>query len=385
MAYPHLTSILQPLTSPLPLRLNMRVVHIVESFGGGVIGFVTQLCRFLPQHEHIVLHAVRAGEVDPALTQSRFPEGVQFVQWAHAVREISPLADAKAFASLYRIMRQYRGSMFHLHSSKAGFLGRLAARMLGIKQVLYTPGGAAFVRQDITATKRSLYGRLEHLANKFAGRVVACSHSEAEAFAAIGVNALVIPNGTEILNQHPPPHPFIERALVVTTGRTTVQKNPALFNAIAAALVNDSRFAFRWVGAGEMDDMMSSPNVELTGWQTADQVRGHLAGAHIYLSTAIWEGLSLSALEAMEAGLPLLMSNCPGNTDVVEQGRNGYIYNTAAEAVAYLKEMVLNLPMLEQMGRYSHLMVRRDHDLQKVADQYEHLYLQCQHTQPQPA
>ena len=354
---------------------RLHVVHVVESFGGGVIGFVEQICRYLPQIRHTVVHAVRAGEVDPRITQARFPAETEFVLWPHAVREIAPLADARALAALMPLLRRLRPDVLHLHSSKAGFLGRIAARLLGHKSVIYTPGGAALLRQDISPLKRSMYGRLEALAARFGGTVVACGQGEARALAAYGVAAEVIANGTE-----PGPEPVrADKApgkpiTVVTTGRCTLQKDPARFGRIAKALAGDDRFRFVWVGTGELAEDLPSDAVRLTGWVPAEQVRGLLEQADVYLSTAVWEGLSLAVLEAMAAGLPLLLSDIPGNADVVRPGVNGALFGTEQEAIDALRQWAGQPDSLAVMGQASRALLLAEHDVRQVAQRYLDLY-----------
>lgn len=353
----------------------LHIVHVVESFGGGVIGFVEQLCRHLPSHRHTVLHAVRASEVDPKVTQARFPAEVEFVLWPHAVREIAPVADLRALLALTRTLPKLKADVVHLHSSKAGFLGRIACRMLGIRSVVYTPGGAAILRQDITEAKRNLYGRLEAIGHRFGGQVVACGRGEAQALAQYGVPAQVIANGTE-----PGPNPPLravpaDRPLtVLTLGRATVQKDPARFGRIAQALAGEEQYRFVWVGSGELEHLLPRPAVEVTGWLPASEVRGRLEKADIYLSTAIWEGLSLAVLEGMAAGLPLLLSDCPGNTDVVELGKNGALFHTDEEAIETLRRWAEQPEQLVALGAESRRLLVEEHDVQRVALRYEELY-----------
>lgn len=356
---------------------RQHVVHVVESFGGGVIGFVEQLCRYLPQIRHTVVHAVRAGEVAPHITQARFPAETEFVLWPHAVREIAPLADARALAALVPILRRLKPDVVHLHSSKAGFLGRIAARLIGHRAVVYTPGGAALLRQDISPWKRGVYGRLESLAARFGGRVVACGKGEAQALAAYGVSADVIANGTEPgLAPVRPPAIAGKPLTVITTGRCTLQKDPARFGRIAKALAGEAKFRFVWVGTGELAADLPTDAVHITGWVPADQVRGILEQADIYLSTAVWEGLSLAVLEAMAAGLPLLLSNIPGNADVVQPGVNGALFGTEQEAIEALRQWANQAEVLASMGQASRALLLAEHDVQQVAQRYQELYQQ---------
>jgi len=354
----------------------MQIVHIVESFGGGVIGFVAQLVVSLPQHNHIVVHAIRSGEVDPEITKARFPASTQFLVWPHAVREVGLVADTKALFSLVKILRQLRqaDTVVHLHSSKAGFLGRIAAQLVGLKAVAYTPNAAAFLRQDISESKKKLFAWLERLGFVFRGRVVACSPSEATALAKVGVKSVTIANGTEINPLYSQSDSGNQRVTFINTGRTTPQKDPAFFNQVAMALVHRTDVRFLWVGTGELDHLLTSPNITITGWLAKTQIQELLSSSHIYLSTSTWEGLSFAVLEAMERGLPLLLRRCVGNVDQVVDGLNGYGFSSLEEAIARANQMADRPSSLAAMGIESRKRLQDMFSLQASATAYNHLY-----------
>ena len=355
----------------------MQVVHVVESFGGGVIGFVAQLVVSLPRHNHIVVHAIRSGEVDPEITKARFPATTQFIIWPHAVREVGLVSDTKALLSLVQILRRLRNphTVVHLHSSKAGFLGRIAAQLVGIKAVAYTPNAAAFLRQDISDSKKRVFALLERLGFIFRGRVVACSPSEAAALAKVGVRSLTIANGTEI-NPLSRLHPEDGTHFVtfINTGRTTPQKDPAFFNQVALALAHRPSVRFLWVGTGELDHLLTSPNITITGWLAKAEIQQLLGQSQIYLSTSTWEGLSFAILEAMERGLPLLLRRCVGNVDQVVDGKNGYGFSKLSEAVERANQMADSPTQLDVMGQESRKRLEDLFSLHACSTAYNHLY-----------
>jgi glycosyltransferase involved in cell wall biosynthesis len=353
---------------------GVHIVHVVESFGGGVIGFVEQLCRYLPQHRHTVLHAIRPAEVDADLIRARFPPYVAFSLWPHALREISLWQDAKALRALLSQLTCLKPDVVHLHSSKAGFLGRIACRMLGIKALVYTPGGVALLRKDISLAKRLLFGTLEAVGDLFGGVVVACGASEAKALEAYGVHPHIIANGTPPGSEPIPKKADSTPLTVLAMGRLTVQKNPAQFGRIAQALAADARFRFVWVGSGELEAALTSTPVTITGWMPNPDVKALLQEADIYMSTSVWEGLSLAVLEGMSAGLPLVLSACPGNVDVVTRGQNGFLFTTDDEAIRHLLHLADDAALRLHMGRASRTKLLAEHDVAQVAARYDTLY-----------
>ena len=124
----------------------MTVVHVIEPFASGVTTAVINITRQLTDVNHVVVHGSRMWVDTQENVKSKFPPGVTFIPWHHAGREISPKNDFLALLHLIRILKGYRDAVVHLHSSKAGVLGRLACLMTGNKKVLYTPHCPAFIR-----------------------------------------------------------------------------------------------------------------------------------------------------------------------------------------------------------------------------------------------
>ena len=109
----------------------MKIVHVIEPFASGVAFFVKSLVETMPDDNHLIIHGERK-EVMPAVEVKKlFPSrNVRFVRWKSANRSINPLKDIMALRELYTILSRLKKNnsidVIHLHSSKSGFLGRLA-------------------------------------------------------------------------------------------------------------------------------------------------------------------------------------------------------------------------------------------------------------------
>lgn len=350
----------------------MIIVHIVECFAGGTVQTIQYITRYLPQHQHVVVHGARPEDEDPASVRARFPDYVKFVEWEHVKRSISPTQDWKALQSLLAILKERRFDVVHVHSSKAGFLGRFACRLLGFHNVWYTPHAVAFNQLGISGPKKVFLKGLERLASRFSGQVVPCSVSEQEALQAAGIPTVAaIPNGIALKGQILAQPGQRDRLRIVTCARVSQQKNPAWFQAIAAAVPEAD---FIWVGDGALKTQLKAPNIHLTGWQQAAEVQEHLQKADIYLSTSLWEGLPFGVMEAMAHGLPLLLSRCTGNVDLVPKGENGALYDTPEEAIRIVKKWMAQPSMLSPMGQASRHLLETQFTAQGMAQAYERLY-----------
>lgn len=354
----------------------MQIVHVTECLAGGVLTFLLNLTQALDTEEHVIIFSRRDNTPDHV--EALFGNNVKLVPWKYAGREIRPKQDLLALLELMELLRKYPDAdVVQLHSSKAGFLGRVACRLLGrTKKVFYLPHGLSFAREDVSNRKKQFYTYLEKIGNAFCGDVIACSNSEKDLLLKKGIrNVHVINNGIKAANELPEHRKFSYPLVIGTTGRLTGQKNPALFNEIARAFRSDTRVRFLWIGDGELrNEIETTNNIEVTGWLTPQEVQNKLRNVDLYLSTALWEGLPYAVLEAMNLGKPLLLSACIGNVDLVQNGKNGYLYHTVDEAIQQIQEIFLKPIELEQMGKRSYQILSKDYNVKKMKENYRELY-----------
>jgi glycosyltransferase involved in cell wall biosynthesis len=349
----------------------MRIVHATEAFEGGVIEFLRCLTNATPDIEHTIIYG-RHRFYEKA--KPSFPASVKFIAWNDIETNISPVKDIKALSSLIKVLKKEKPfDVLHLHSAKANILGRIAAKRIGQRKVIYAPHGATFLRQDVSALTRNMFAAIEKTVSIFPAKIVGVSKSEAEAYHKIGMKADYVNNG-KYFPQHPPKNIHDNILKIVTTGRAMQQKNPALFNEIASAFVNNANVKFTWIGDGNQRNLLSSPNITITGWVPHTEVEKYLGEANLYISTALWEGLSYAVLEAMSMRLPLLLSNCPGNSDLVVNSINGFLYNTPQQAIDFIHQYLHQKELLQKHGEASLNMLQTTFNVERMADGYRKVY-----------
>jgi glycosyltransferase involved in cell wall biosynthesis len=358
----------------------LRVVHVIESFSGGSLKVVQALVTGIRELDgrpvqHVVVHGQRPDSSENP--REGFADEVELFPWPGATREINPLADWRAWHSLKKILLACQPDVLHFHSSKAGFIGRLVAWRLGWSgRVLYTPHGVAIIRQDVSAGKRRIYALLERGAFRLGGEVVACSAFEAGQLARIGVRTTVVPNGIRALDSDVAAD--IRDVRVVGVGRITAAKDPAAFAAIARqAKARGLACRFVWVGDGEMADAFDSSPVRVTGWLTQQQVVDELAASTLFLSTSLWEGLPLAALQAMSCGLPLLLSRNGGNRDLLADP-SGFAagFDDVDEAGQLLADLLLDKERRQRMAAAGRSAFAQSYTEEAMCYAYGQLYLQ---------
>lgn len=325
----------------------MKVLHITEAMGGGVAHSLSQLARIQVENgfEVVVAHSIRWDTPRQDKLEALFPSPIhRYV--LPMVTPVSPLADMNAVVKIIRLIREIAPDVIHLHSSKAGVLGRIAARLAGVAdRVFYSPRGFSFLRLDVSRAKRLLYLFFEVIAARLGGTLVACSDSEGGLARqrAFHPNVVVVENAVDV-DSIPKVHGSGGSKLrIVTSGRICYPKAPWRFRELARML-KDEAIEFAWIGSGELDGALAVSaneqfNIHVTGWLDRNDVIRELNCSDIYVQTSLWEGMPLSLIEAQVAGLPAVVTDVVGCRDAVRDGVTGYVCKDVAE----MKEKILNL------------------------------------------
>ena len=359
---------------------RLKIVHVVESFAGGTLSFINTLVSGMPECEHWVIHGERSEELSAADAKKKFPEGVNFISWS-ATRNPSVFRDLSSLFELKRYFTEVKPDAIHLHSSKAGFLGRWAAWASGMaNKVVYTPNALSFLRTDIPSWQKEIFAALERCASVLGSTTFACGNSEYLSMKARGIAGNVINNSslniTALVQEKPAPvsPKGSQKLRVVTLGRITEQKNPFRFNSIALAFEGYEDIEFVWIGDGELKQVLISSNLRITGWLPANRVIEELRAGDIYLSTSDWEGMPLSVIEAMACQKPLLLFDCVGNRDAVDEGKNGYLFSTEERAISILKFWLSNRNELPLLGLASYQRAIQEFSPAKMIEAYKNQY-----------
>lgn len=155
----------------------------------------------------------------------------------------------------------------------------------------------------------------------------------------------------------------------------------------AARIVRDANPAFRLhiVGDGasrtELEQQAASLNLQDTVvfHGASNDPRPYLADGNVFLQSSISEGISLTLLEAMAAGLPIVATDVGGNREVVEEGRTGYL--VPAQDPGRLADATIRVLQDPQgataMGRAARERAETLFDLDRMVDEYEDLYLEA--------
>jgi glycosyltransferase involved in cell wall biosynthesis len=304
------------------------VITLADILGGAHV-HVRDLAFALQRRGHeVAVFAGRPGVLSKQLSEIRVP----YVEIPGLDRELNPLRDAGAFVRLRTALRDFGPDLVSTHCSKAGVLGRLAARTLGVP-ALFTAHGWSF-SDGVPGYRRSLYRGLERIAAPLAQRVVVVCDGDRrvarEERIASARKLRMVYNGMPDIDVSQRARPDEKPVRLIMIARVCEQKDyPTLLRALAE--LRDLDWHLDQVGDGPMqrdihrlaDELGLSERISFLGLR--EDVVPLLARSHVYLLISNWEGFPRSILEAMRAGLPVIASDVGGVREAVSDGRSGFL------------------------------------------------------------
>jgi glycosyltransferase involved in cell wall biosynthesis len=346
---------------------------------GGAQTYVASLLPALAPGFDLVVAAHGAG---PLREAAATPSGARFVPLEHVRRKVSPLRDVAGLLELVRVLRRERPDIVHANSSKAGVLGRLAASFAGVPIRIFTVHGWAFSAHSGVASL--LYRWADRLMRPLTTVTICVSDTDrARGLAAHTCTAettVVIPNAIDV-EQAPTARRERARPLIVAVGRLKAPKDfSTLVRAFAqlpsssfdAAIVGDGpdraelETAIGELGIGERVILLGERN----------DVPRLLARADIFVLSSASEGLPVSVLEAMGAGLPVVGTRVGGVPELVVDGETGLLVEAGDpdSLAAALGTLVEDAELRQRMGDAGRERAREQFDLERFWEAHIELY-----------
>lgn len=313
-----------------------KILYVVEAMGGGVFTYIVDLANELVnEFDMYIAYAVRPQT--PSNYRDYFDKRIHLIEVQSFCREIKPAQELKAIKEVKTIAEKVKPDIIHLHSSKAGVIGRIAYDGKKIP-LFYTPHGYSFLMANYNPVKRWAFKMIETVFAKRNCTTISCSPGEHQETLKLTKNATYVNNAINVEDLkrslekvEVKEHPFT----VFTLGRICYQKNPTLFNSIAEKMPDTK---FLWIGNGELRDELRSENIEITGWVERQKALELSMNADVFVLPSLWEGLPISLLEAMYMKKLCVVSDVIGNRDVIHNGENGYVCKEVDEFIRAIKE-----------------------------------------------
>lgn len=338
-------------------------------------------CGPVPRSEIGIMDRVRDAGVEPILvpTLRRTP---------------NPIADLNALSMLTRTFREKDYDLVHTHTSKAGFIGRMAARRAGVKHIVHTPHGHIF-HGYFTVPVVAIYTQLERRAARYSDRIIALTGAEIDQHLDRGVGTrdrfVSIPSGIDVdAFENAESKRNEARAdlgvndcdcVVIGAGRLEPVKGFTYFIRAAAMIADRHPSLLFWIAGdgscrGDLERQARESNVEIAflGWR--DDLDTLFAAADIFVLPSMNEGMGRVIAEAGAAGLPVVAARTGGIPDIVRDGETGLLVPPGdAQAMAdAIEELAENPSRRADWGRAARAHIRAGFSAEAMVQRIESVY-----------
>lgn len=363
----------------------MRILQVLGEgpWGGGSVVVMSIVKALLARRDEVWV-ACREGE-----NARRFrAAGAKVVNpplWFHP---INPL-DAVPLLYLAGLCCKEKFDLVATHTSKGGFVGRLAARLAGAPHIVHHAHGFSY-NKVLGAFAHKFFVRLERLAARAGDFIISVNDQYRTMAVELGVvdaaRISTVHNGVDLL-----PHRLANGAtarrelgfpdtdlLIGTTGRLAPQKGflylvramPILLGAFPSA-----RLVV--VGEGPLEEELKqaarksgvADRVHFLGFR--QDVPDLLAAFDVYALPSLWEGLSISLIEALAAGKPIVATSIDGNREVIEHMKTGLLVppGDVAALAEGLRTMLANRALAARLARNARLLAEAHFSFERMVEQ----------------
>jgi glycosyltransferase involved in cell wall biosynthesis len=375
---------------------RIKVCHIITmlELGGAQQNTLYTVAHLDKSKFEALLITGKGGILD---NEAKAIQGVRSYFSSNLVRQLCPARDYLGFVKLWWILLRERPDIVHTHSSKAGILGRWAAKLAGVPVIIHTYHGFGFNDRQSWPV-RTLYILAEKLTALVTDKFIAVSKDNIEKAEEYGIgspeNYTLIRSGIETAKFNgsnldlpkkrkeldiPP-----DSQVVTTIGPFKPQKNLRDFVAAAELIAKSSPLTtFLVIGDGELRPELElqiqaaglTGRVRLLGWRR--DIPELLGATDVFVMTSLWEVLPRAILEAMSSGRPVVANAVDGVKEIVKDGETGYLtepLEPAKTAECALK--LLRDPSLAgRLGANGRKLITLEYDIDNMVRQQEVLYL----------
>jgi len=361
--------------------LKIRIAHVqMLPLLSGVQNMMLSLLGELDRNTYDI---TVISKPEGPLVQKVIDNGYRYLPLKSFRRNIS-FWDFIAFFQLLKIFRKENFDIVHTHSSKPGFIGRIAAKLAGCKAVLHTVHGLPFnIYQPLII--RTFYYLLELIAARFGDKAIFVNNTDYQIAIRSLIytkrNSLIIYNGVK---------QFFEDSVkkeneIIEIGSAMRFSHPknaeSMVKASIIACGKTEKIHFTFIGDGEdlptckklVEDAAMGMRIIFPGW--VSDVNSKLKEFDVFVLFSIWEAFPISILEAMQMKLPIIGSDVKGINELVSD-ENGYLVES--NNITGLSEILAELPEkrgeLIKKGKRSYEIVNTRFRYETFIQNYKKLY-----------
>jgi glycosyltransferase involved in cell wall biosynthesis len=363
----------------------MKVLHIITRMNTGgpavFLDHLTSAMKDLGTESTIAYGYCESNESD--FTQNH-KLSAQLFEIKSLHRSLSPLDDIKSFRSLRRLIKEIRPDLINTHTSKAGVLGRLAAKSVNKDLPVVHTFHGHLIYGYFARYKSWIFTVIEKIMGKYTDAAVAVTSETKRSLTNLGIGKnliwkiiqIGIPTRNFKVNQ--------EQSVVFNLlwiGRFTDIKNPQYAIEVIKYLSETSpnNFSLTMVGEGELfsDIKTKAKNlpVTFTGWLTSPFES--ISSFDLLMITSKNEGLPLVMLEAANYGRPTISNNVGGISEFISNNQTGYLTEIDPKKMAIrIIEIASDKKSLRQIGLNANKLLNEKFSVTNMAENYKELYSQ---------
>ena len=374
----------------------IKILFILEATSGGTQKHVFDIARKIDKSEFKIdlVYSTKRNKNFALLSKDIFNN-----TYGLPISRTGSLSDIRNVLKIKKWINQNNYDIVHCHSTKAGFVGRIAAYLSKHPNVVYSPHGFMFCDTRIKL-RRLLYLNLEKYLGYITNKIIAVSGSERD----LALQHKIVPNEKIITlyNSIDPvdydDHIYVNRVeeklneknediILGTVGRLYYQKDPVTL--IKSFKIINNHFPntkLVFVGDGPLlnrcqrliNELKLQDRVQLVGFQKNS--KKYYKSFDIFVLSSHYEGLPYSLLEAMIMGIPCVGTDVVGIKDLIIHGKTGYLVNEEdhvgiAKSVISLLE---NPSLLSTFSNNAKNMTQTNFNFNEGIKEYEEFYsAQC--------
>ncbi|MBQ9753985.1 MAG: glycosyltransferase family 4 protein [Lentisphaeria bacterium] len=379
---------------------KMKICHVITRMivGGAQENTLLTIKGHIEKgHEVVLVTGFSPGREGELLKNVEMPP-FKIVEIPEMVREVSPVKDLKALRKLREYFKKEKFDVVHTHSSKAGIIGRIAARQAGVPVVVHTVHGQAFHAYE-KPWKKLLYITAERIAAKYCDKIYAVAQAmidqcvdakvaPREKYMVVysGMDTAAFANARRNMELRQKLGIPENAKVIVTVARLFPMKGYEEMLPAAARLVKEfPDLHFLPVGDGPMYDELQkqiadlglSGNFHFAGLVPPHEVCDYIAQADLLWHLSLHEGLPRAVVQALAVGIPAIGYKLDGTPEVVLNGKTGYV--TAPQdvdaVVARSRELLNDAALRAEMGKNGKDLVIERFAWRRMADILEKEFL----------
>lgn len=322
-----------------------KILYLVtQAETGGAQKYVLDLASNLGKSQFEAIVAAGGKATDPLFLNLQKNQ-IKYFRLKYVIRAINPVFDFLGFWEIFNLIKKEKPDVVHLNSSKVEILGSIAAKLLGVKKIIFTAHGYVF-NEPMSNLKRKFYIFLEKFCSKFIDKIICVSEFDKQTGLKNNIapedKYAIIHNAINLNNYN-----FLEKqeARQKLEGITKIEfKDKKIIGTIAnlyktkgleyfieaAKIINRGDAVYVVIGEGDEKKILESKikdqrlnNFFLVG--NVPNAANYLKAFDIFVLPSVKEGFPYTILEAQAVGLPIIATKVGALPEIIKDNENGIL------------------------------------------------------------